>query len=53
VLTLREVYRIVAYRFGAEFGDGKIGGETLGDCTDFGCFRQQSGKPQGAGENEL
>jgi len=53
VLALRAVHQVVTHRFGAEFGDGKIGGETLGDGTDFGCFREQPGKTQGARQDEL
>ena len=53
MLALREIRRVVTHRFGAEFGDCKIGSETLGDGTNFGRFREQPGKAQGAGKDEL
>ena len=37
--TLRQVYRVVAYRLGAVFGDGEIGCESQGHGAYFGCLR--------------
>ena len=54
ILTLREVHRIVAYCFGAVFGDGKIGHQTLGGGSQTcGGLCEQPGKCQRAGQDEL
>ena len=53
VLALRQIHRVVAYRFGAVFGDGEIGRESPGDGADLGGLREQPGKRQRTGQDEL
>src|SRR5215472_18064869 len=53
MLALREVVRVVTRSSGAEPGDSEIGYQTLGDGSDFGCVRGQSGKRQRSSQDEL
>src|SRR5271167_3013276 len=44
---------MVTHRFGAVFGDGDIGRQTVRDGTDFGRLREQPGKRQRTGQDEM
>src|SRR5260221_9369819 len=53
MFPLSEIRRAVTHYFGTELGDRKIWCDAASDGAHFGCFCEQPGQRQRAGQNKL